>query len=84
MLGRLNTGQRIGDLTSLTRAPVRMNTQSTKNSSVNGATTAPYLEARCDAGDDVLHYSDVTRATVSLGGASQVGSQADRQTEHDW
>jgi len=46
-----------------------MKTQSTKNPSAKSATTASNLEARFDAGDDVLDYFDVTRATVTHGGA---------------
>ena len=46
-----------------------MKTRSTKNSSANSATTASNLEARFDAGDDVLDCFDVTRATVTHGGA---------------
>jgi len=46
-----------------------MKTQSSKNPSAKSATTASNLEARFDAGDDVLDYFDVTRATVSHGGA---------------
>ena len=49
--------------------PAKMKTQSTKNSSAKAATTASNLEARFDAGDDVLDYFDVARASVTHGGA---------------
>jgi hypothetical protein len=49
--------------------PVKMKTQSTKNSSSKSAITAANLEVRFDAGDDVLDYFDLARASVTHGGA---------------
>jgi hypothetical protein len=46
-----------------------MKTQSTKNSPGKSATTATNLKARFDAGDDVLDYFDLARASVTHGGA---------------
>ena len=46
-----------------------MKKQSTKSPSASTATTAANLEARFEAGGDVLDYFDVSRAVVSHGGA---------------
>lgn len=42
---------------------------SSKNSSVKSATTAANLEARFEAGEDVLDYFDVSNAVATHGGA---------------
>jgi hypothetical protein len=46
-----------------------MKKQSTKNSSASPITTAANLEARFEAGEDVLDYFDQARAVSSHGGA---------------
>lgn len=45
-----------------------MKKRSSKNSSAKHVTTARNLEARFDAGEDVLDYFDVSRAVVTHGG----------------
>src|SRR5277367_1902616 len=46
-----------------------MKKQSTKKISVSSTTTASNLEARFEAGEDVLDYFDVSRAVVGHGGS---------------
>lgn len=46
-----------------------MKKHASKNSSIKGVTTARNLEARFDAGKDVLDYFDASRAVVTHGGA---------------
>ena len=46
-----------------------MKKPSTKNSSAKTSTTADNLEARFEAGQDVLDHFDVARAVVTHGGA---------------
>jgi hypothetical protein len=48
-----------------------MKKKSTKKQSASTTTTSANLEARFEAGEDVLDYFDVTRAVVSHGGARQ-------------
>jgi len=45
-----------------------MKKQSTKKQSADSTTTASNLEARFEAGEDVLDYFDASRAVVSHGG----------------
>jgi hypothetical protein len=45
-----------------------MKKQSTKNTSVSSKTTASSLEARFEAGEDVLDYFDTSRGVVGHGG----------------
>lgn len=44
---------------------------SSKNSTAKATTTARNLEARFDAGEDVLDYFDVSRAVATHGGMRQ-------------
>jgi hypothetical protein len=53
---------------SLRAAPVKMKKLSSKKSSAKSVTSAANLEARFDAGKDVLDYFDLSRAVVTHGG----------------
>jgi hypothetical protein len=48
-----------------------MKKHSTKKLSASSTTTSANLEARFEAGEDVLDYFDISRAVVSHGGARQ-------------
>lgn len=48
-----------------------MKKRSTKRQSASTSTTSANLEARFEAGEDILDYFDVSRVVISHGGARQ-------------